>query len=596
MNLYKAHDKIKGVLLDSYPNISEKHIQFSQTRKDVKGDLTLVLFPFLKLLKTSPDKIGAEMGQKIIQSLELFAEFEVVGGFLNLSYKKEVLLDYFSVLEQQGACVGTKPESKQSIIVEYASPNTNKPLHLGHVRNVLLGYSVSEILKTQGHSVIKTQIINDRGIHICKSMLAWQIYGQNKTPEDTGQKGDKLVGDYYVKFNQVYTQEIAELISGGMDEKTAKEQAPILLKAREMLKKWEAGDKEVVALWQKMNDWVYKGFDATYEKIGVNFDTLYYESNTYLFGKKVIEEGLEKKIFYKKQDGSVWCDLTAEGLDEKLVLRADGTAVYMTQDIGTAIQRFKDYPSTSKQVYTVGNEQDYHFKVLFLILQKLGYSWAKDNYHLSYGMMELPSGKMKSREGTVVDADDLMDEMYLTAKAKCEELGKLDDLDEQQKEKLYLDIGLGALKYFILKVDPKKKMLFNPEESIDFNGDTGPFVQYTHARCSAIIRTANQMKIEFSSPLRKEDITLESSEREVLKLMVQFTTVLEEAAQKYAPSLLASYLFDLAKSYNRFYQSVSIFKEENLQQQHLRIRLTISTALIIKRGLKLLGISAPSQM
>ena len=465
-------------------------VEFQVTRKEFPGDITVVVFPMLRVVKGNPVVIGEQLGNYLLENEDLVKGFNVVKGFLNIEIDDAYYIQFFDSIKDKVNYGYANETEQQAIMVEYSSPNTNKPLHLGHVRNVLLGYSVSEILKTSGKTVYKTQIINDRGIHICKSMLAWQRFGNGETPESTGLKGDKLVGNYYVEFDKAYKAEISDLISEGLTEEEAKKKAPILLEAQEMLRKWEAGDNEVVGLWEKMNGWVYDGFEETYKAIGVDFDEYYYESQTYLLGKEFIAEGLKTGVFEKDPDGSVWCDLTDEGLDRKIVLRADGTAVYMTQDIGTAIQRIKDYPNVGGMVYTVGNEQDYHFKVLFLILKKLGFDWAKNLYHLSYGMVDLPSGKMKSREGTVVDADDLIDEMAATAEEISKELGKLDDYSEEEKKSLYKIIGLGALKYYILKVDPKKRILFDPKESIDFQGNTGPFIQYTYARIQSILRKA----------------------------------------------------------------------------------------------------------
>jgi len=484
--------EIKNILLENSielfgTEINEKLIQFQNTRKDVEGDLTLVIFPFVKMLKVSPIDAGEKIGAFLQNKLGFIDKFNVVSGFLNFIISDDYWLSQLSEMDKNPRFGYSEENSNPTLMVEYSSPNTNKPLHLGHLRNNFLGYSVAEILKANGHKVVKTQIINDRGIHICKSMLAWKLFGNGETPENTGLKGDKLVGNYYVKFDQEYKKEIAILIASGSSEEDAKKQAPLLLEAQNMLRQWEAGDNEVVALWQKMNQWVYDGFEITYKELGVNFDKNYYESNTYLLGKDVVANGLETGVFYRKEDSSVWIDLTKEGLDEKIVLRSDGTAVYMTQDIGTAIERFKDY-DLKGLTYTVGNEQDYHFKVLFLILKKLGYEWADNLFHLSYGMVDLPSGKMKSREGTVVDADDLMAEMITTARNISEELGKLEGYSNEEKERLYKIIGLGALKYYILKVDPKKRILFDPKESIDFNDNTGPFIQYTYARIQSILR------------------------------------------------------------------------------------------------------------
>ena len=477
-------------------------------------------------------------------------------------------------------------------MVEYSSPNTNKPLHLGHVRNNLLGYSVAEILKASGKKVYKTQIINDRGIHICKSMLAWKLFGNGETPESTGLKGDKLVGNYYVKFDQEYKKEISNLISEGKTEEEAKKNAPLLLEAQDMLLRWEAGNKEIVSLWEKMNAWVYKGFDETYKNLGVDFDTLYYESNTYLLGKEFVEEGLKSGVFVEEKDGSVWCDLTEDGLDKKIVQRADGTAVYMTQDIGTAIQRIKDFPDVGGMVYTVGNEQDYHFQVLFLILKKLGFDWADNLYHLSYGMVDLPSGKMKSREGTVVDADDLIYEMANTAEEISEELGKLDGYSNDEKQALYKTIGLGALKYYVLKVDPKKRILFDPKESVDFQGNTGPFIQYTYARIQAILR---KVDFDFNDAL-SFDMTLHQKEKELLKQLQLFPEVIQNAADNHSPALIANYTYDLVKEFNSFYQNVSILGADNTVEKMFRVQLSNVVAKTIKNSFRLLGIQVPERM
>ena len=512
--------KVKEGFLALY-NVEIPSVEFQATRKDFEGDITVVVFPLLRYKKGNPVQIGEDLGKYLVENINEITNYNVVKGFLNLVVNDSFYVNFFNEIAADARYGFVKEDETDARMVEYSSPNTNKPLHLGHVRNVLLGYSVAEILKAAGHKVYKTQIINDRGIHICKSMLAWEKFGNGETPESTGLKGDKLVGNYYVKFDQEYKKEIGELVASGTSEEDAKKQAPLFLEAQEMLRKWEAGDKEVVALWEMMNGWVYKGFDVTYENIGVNFDKLYYESNTYLLGKDVIEEGLKNGVFFKKDDGSVWCDLTDEGLDEKLVLRSDGTAVYMTQDIGTAIQRSKDFPDVNGMVYTVGNEQDYHFKVLFLILQKLGYSWAKQLFHLSYGMVDLPSGKMKSREGTVVDADDLMDEMTNTAREISQELGKLEGYSTEEKEELYKIIGLGALKYFILKVDPKKRILFDPQASVDFQGNTGPFVQYTYARIQSILRKAD---FDYSSSVSVE---LHEKEKELIKQLELYPEVIQ---------------------------------------------------------------------
>ena len=570
-----------------------KTVEFQATRKEFAGDITVVVFPMLRVVKGNPVQIGDAIGEHLVKHVETVKGYNVVKGFLNIEIDPQFYLDFFNGMKGQ-TNYGFAPvqEGEKSMMVEYSSPNTNKPLHLGHIRNILLGYSVSEILKAAGKKVYKTQIINDRGIHICKSMLAWKRFGNGETPESSDIKGDKLVGNYYVKFDQEYKKEISELMATGKTEEEAKAEAPILLEAQEMLRKWEAGDPEVVTLWKTMNGWVYKGFDVTYENLGVNFDCLYYESDTYLLGKEVVVIGLEKGVFFKKEDGSVWCDLTDEGLDEKLVLRADGTAVYMTQDIGTAIQRIKDYPDVGGLVYTVGNEQDYHFKVLFLILQKLGYDWAQHLYHLSYGMVDLPSGKMKSREGTVVDADDLIQEMADTAEEISEELGKLDGYSEGEKKDLYQTIGLGALKYYILKVDPKKRILFDPKESIDFQGNTGPFIQYTYARIQSILRKADGLDLTAEIT----DIELHEKEQELLKQMQLFPEVIQLAAENFSPALIANYVYDLVKEFNSFYQNVSILGADDANEKLFRVQLAHSVGQIIKNGFSLLGIQVPDRM
>lgn len=566
-------------------------VEFQATRKDFEGDITMVVFPLLKIIKGNPVAIGNTIGEYLVKHVDIVEKFNVVQGFLNIVIADKYYTDIFEEAYQNKSFGQHQLEDEKAIMVEYSSPNTNKPLHLGHIRNNLLGYSVAEILKASGNKVYKTQIINDRGIHICKSMLAWQRFGDGETPESTGLKGDKLVGNYYVKFDQEYKKEIETLVADGMAEDEAKKQAPLMLEAQEMLRKWEAGDEEVVALWKKMNQWVYDGFAETYDNLGVDFDSYYYESDTYLLGKDVVEEGLEKGIFYKKEDGSVWIDLTDEGLDEKLVLRADGTAVYMTQDIGTAIQRVKDFTDISGMVYTVGNEQDYHFKVLFLILQKLGYDWAQQLYHLSYGMVDLPSGKMKSREGTVVDADDLMTEMTETAREISEELGKLDGMSAEEKDKLYHTIGMGALKYYILKVDPKKRILFDPKESVDFNGNTGPFIQYTYARIQSILRKAD---FDFTQP--NYTGTLEAKEKDLIKKMLEYPAVINLAAHTFSPAIIANYTYDLVKEYNSFYQSVSILGEIDEDKKMFRVQLSDKIGQIIQHAFSLLGIAVPERM
>ncbi|MCK5814836.1 MAG: arginine--tRNA ligase [Flavobacteriaceae bacterium] len=567
-------------------------VEFQATRKDFEGDITIVVFAFLRFVKGNPVEIGTKIGEYLKENVQEISDFNVVKGFLNLVISDDTFLKDFNDLytSDEFGIVSPNP-SEKSVMVEYSSPNTNKPLHLGHIRNNLLGYSVAEIIAASGKKVYKTQIINDRGIHICKSMLAWKLFGNNETPESTGLKGDKLVGNYYVKFDQEYKKEIAELKANGSSEEDAKKQAPLLLQAQKMLIQWEAGNKEVVDLWKKMNQWVYDGFEITYKELGVDFDKNYYESNTYLLGKDVVAKGLESGVFYRKEDSSVWIDLTEEGLDEKIVLRSDGTAVYMTQDIGTAIERFKDY-DLDALTYTVGNEQDYHFKVLFLILKKLGYEWADNLFHLSYGMVDLPSGKMKSREGTVVDADDLMVEMVNTARDISEELGKLEGYSNEEKERLYKIIGLGALKYYILKVDPKKRILFDPKESIDFNGNTGPFIQYTYARIQSILRKSN---FEYNTESTKE-ISLHPKEKEVIKSLQQFPEVIQNAAKNHSPALIANYTYELVKAYNSFYQSVPILGSQNIDEKIMRTRLSKKVADTIKSAFNLLGIAVPERM
>lgn len=569
-------------------------VEFQPTRKDFAGDITAVIFPMLRFVKGNPVQIGEQIGQFLKDEVEEVTDFNVVKGFLNITISNEYYLDFFEGIRNLQDFGFVSQSSKEAIMVEYSSPNTNKPLHLGHVRNNLLGYSVAEILKASGKKVYKTQIINDRGIHICKSMLAWQRFGNGETPESTGLKGDKLVGNYYVAFDKAYKAEIATMISNGIDEKVAEKEAPILLEAQEMLRKWEAGDEEVVDLWKTMNQWVYDGFEITYKNMGVDFDQLYYESNTYLLGKDFVEDGLQRGVFYKKEDGSVWIDLTDEGLDEKIVLRSDGTAVYMTQDIGTAIQRVKDNPDVKGMVYTVGNEQDYHFKVLFLILQKLGFGWAEKLYHLSYGMVDLPSGKMKSREGTVVDADELMAEMTQTAADISEELGKLEDYSKEEKQELYKIIGLGALKYYILKVDPKKRILFNPEESVDFQGNTGPFIQYTYARIQSILRKAEELEQDLNSSQKLTD--LHEKEKELLKQLQLFPETVQLAADNYSPALIANYTYDLVKEFNSFYQNVSILGEQDQNKKLFRVQLAKKVGEVIKSAFGLLGIQVPDRM
>ncbi|APQ17982.1 arginine--tRNA ligase [Maribacter hydrothermalis] len=584
----KVKEAVNSIFDKELPNV-----EFQPTRKDFEGDITIVVFPMLRVVKGNPVQIGEQIGAYLQEHVDAVAGFNVIKGFLNIAINDGFYLDFFNSITATEN-YGYVKESTDAVMVEYSSPNTNKPLHLGHIRNNLLGYSVAKILKASGKKVYKTQIINDRGIHICKSMVAWQKFGNGETPESTGLKGDKLVGNYYVAFDKAYKEEITELVASGKEQKVAEKEAPILLEAQEMLLKWESGDEETVALWKTMNDWVYQGFEVTYKNLGVDFDTLYYESDTYLLGKDVVAEGLKKGVFFKKEDGSVWIDLTDDGLDEKIVLRSDGTAVYMTQDIGTAIQRVKDHPDVNGMVYTVGNEQDYHFKVLFLILQKLGFSWSKKLHHLSYGMVDLPSGKMKSREGTVVDADDLMADMTQTAANISKELGKLEDYDEKEKQALYQMIGLGALKYYILKVDPKKRILFDPEESVDFQGNTGPFIQYTYARIQSILRKAESMGIDISKDAKVTE--LHAKEKELIKQLQLFPETIQLAADNYSPALIANYTYDLVKEFNSFYQQVSILGESDDEKKVLRVQLSKKVAEVIQDAFKLLGVEVPERM
>ena len=585
---------IESKLKDFFKNEFEKDLEsceFQSTRKEFEGDLTLVVFPLLRLVKMNPAELAEQIGSYLQSEVEEVTKYNVVKGFLNLSISDSVFLSNFNDIKDNSTFGYADRDSKEAIMVEYSSPNTNKPLHLGHVRNILLGYSVAEVLKAAGHKVYKTQIINDRGIHICKSMLAWKRYGNGETPLSSGLKGDKLVGNYYVKYDQEYRKEVAELVASGTEEEQAKKNAPILLEAQEMLRAWESGDPDTVDLWRTMNGWVYDGFDETYNNLGVDFDKLYYESDTYLLGKEFVEEGLKSGVFFRKEDGSVWCDLTEDGLDEKIVLRADGTAVYMTQDIGTAIQRIKDHPDVNGMVYTVGNEQDYHFKVLFIILKKLGFEWARNLYHLSYGMVELPEGKLKSREGKVVDADDLIIEMSDTAREISSELGKLDEYNDSEREDIYKTIGLGALKYFILKVDPKKRILFDPKESVDFQGNTGPFIQYTYARIQAIKR-----KADFDYSGNVSEYSLHDKEKDLLKQLEVFPDVIQQAAAQHSPALIANYTYDLVKSFNSFYQNVSILGADSDEEKVFRVQLSSAVGQTIKNAFLLLGINVPDRM
>ena len=628
--------EIKKILLENSEElfgieINEKLIQFQNTRKDVEGDLTLVIFPFVKMLKVSPLIAGEKIGEFLQNKLGFIDRFNVVSGFLNFIISDDYWLSQLTVMDKNPRFGYADENSKPTLMVEYSSPNTNKPLHLGHLRNNFLGYSVAEILKANGHKVVKTQIINDRGIHICKSMLAWERFspinenGERETPDNTGLKGDKLVGRYYVEFDKNFNKEANAIIEDwengnfdgfsdeviaefnrlndfksekeekaikGIDAKIkdlAKNQTTLLLDAKEMLIKWEARDPEVYLLWTTMNNWVYKGFEVTYKSMGVDFDKLYYESETFILGKELVEKGLKEGTFFRKEDGSVWIDLTDDGLDEKLVLRSDGTAVYMTQDLGTAVDRFNDFPDLDGIIYTVGNEQDYHFSVLFLILKKLGFSWAKNCYHLSYGMVDLPTGKMKSREGTVVDADDLMDDVIGKAKEMTQERGHIEGMSDEAKNELYRTIGMGGLKYYLMKVDPKKRMMFNPEESIELNGNTGPFIQYTHARIKSLLRKADDINAV-------ENVSLQLEEKEILKHLSLFPNLIQEAGKNHSPALIANYTYELVKLYNHFYQAVTILKEENEELKTMRLILSRNVAKTIAQGMRLLGVNVPEKM
>ncbi len=575
--------------------VDEKTIQLQATRKEFEGDLTLVVFPFVKMSKKKPEDTAAEIGDELMKIDNAVAKYNVIKGFLNLSISKSNWVSQLNNMLADDA-YGTKKATADSplFMVEYSSPNTNKPLHLGHIRNNLLGYSLCKILEANGLRVVKTNIVNDRGIHICKSMLAWKLFGNGETPASSGKKGDHLVGDYYVKFDKEYKAQVKELMAQGKSEEDAKREAPLMVQAQAMLKQWEDGDPEVRKLWNMMNEWVYVGFDETYKRLGVGFDKIYYESQTYLDGKAKVNEGLANGSFYRRPDGSVWADLTSNGLDEKLLLRADGTSVYMTQDIGTATQRFNQY-DINKMIYVVGNEQNYHFQVLSILLDRLGFSWGKDLVHFSYGMVELPEGKMKSREGTVVDADDLMDEMINTAKEVSNELGKLDGMTEEDINEIARICGLGALKYFILKVDPRKNMLFNPKESIDFNGNTGPFIQYTHARIRSVLRKAAESNVELPTTL-PADINISETESNLIQTLSNFPGVVAQAGNEYSPALIANYVYDLVKQYNSFYHDFSILKEEDVTMKQFRLLLSKKVANVIKTGMGLLGIEVPERM
>ena len=571
--------------------VPEKMVQLQKTRSEFEGNLTLVVFPFVKMARKSPEQTAQELGQYLVDNCEAVSKFNVVKGFLNLSIADAAWINMLTDIDKEDH-YGEKVAKEDSplVMIEYSSPNTNKPLHLGHVRNNLLGWSLAQIMQANGNKVVKTNIVNDRGIHICKSMLAWLKYGNGETPETSGKKGDHLIGDYYVAFDKHYREEVKELVAQGMDEEKAKQEAPLIKEAHEMLVKWENNDPEVRALWEKMNNWVYAGFDETYKKMGVGFDKIYYESQTYLKGKAKVEEGLAKGLFERHEDNSVWADLTNEGLDQKLLLRSDGTSVYMTQDIGTAEMRFKDYP-IDKMIYVVGNEQNYHFQVLSILLDRLGFKWGKELVHFSYGMVELPNGKMKSREGTVVDADDLMELMVEDAYKTSMELGKFDDMTEEERREIARIVGMGALKYFILKVDARKNMLFNPEESIDFNGNTGPFIQYTYARIRSIVRKAPECPVMQESP-----VSLADKEVELIQKMSEYGAAVEQAGKDYSPSGIANYCYELTKVFNQFYHDYSILNEEDEQKKAIRLVIAKNVAKIIKNGMALLGIEVPERM
>jgi arginyl-tRNA synthetase len=580
---------VKAVKQLYQTDIDPAAVSLQETRKEFEGQVTIVTFPFTRFSKKSPEQTGTEIGEYLKNELKEVAAFNVIKGFLNISLADSYWLNqlYTDILTDDFAVF--KPNGKK-VMVEYSSPNTNKPLHLGHVRNNLLGYSVAEILSAAGYEVIKANLVNDRGIHICKSMLAWQKFGNGETPQSTGIKGDHLVGKYYVLFDKEYKKQIDELKAAGQTEEEAKKNAPVIKEAQAMLQKWETGDAEVINLWKTMNGWVYEGFDTTYKKLGVNFDKFYYESDTYLLGKDIIEEGLQKGVFFKKEDNSVWINLSADGLDEKLVLRGDGTSVYITQDLGTAQLKYDEF-KMDQSIYVVGNEQDYHFKVFFLILDKLGKTWSKGLYHLSYGMVDLPSGKMKSREGTVVDADDLISEMEQTAKQQTEALGKVDGFSETEKQELYHTIGMGALKYFLLKVDPKKRLLFNPDESVDFQGHTGPFIQYTHARIKSVLARAKYVNNTTASASLLADV-----ERDLVVTLTQFPTAITQAAEGHNPGIVANYVYEVAKVFNKFYHEKSILQAEDEQLKQFRLQLSAATAKVINKGMSLLGINVPERM
>ena len=592
MNLYNIlKDQISKFILLKF-DLDFNDIEIQNTKKDFNGDITVVIFPLVKLLRKSPIEIGNEIGSFLINKSKYVDSYNLIQGFINLSIDSQFYIEFLNeIIEDENYGI-LKPKADAPLfLIEYSSPNTNKPLHLGHIRNILLGYSISQILKANGKNVHKTQIINDRGIHICKSIVAWLKYGKNSSPKDSGEKGDMFVGKYYVLFDKIYKKEITKLINEGNGKDYAEKNAPIFLEAQDLLIRWEKGDEEIIDLWKKMNSWVYQGFDKTYCDLGVNFDSYYYESDTYLLGKEIISEGLKNNIFYKKKDGSVWIDLSDEGLDEKILLRSDGTSVYITQDLGTAYLRNKDHPKMNGAIYTVGNEQDYHFKVLFKILNRLGYAWSKHLHHLSYGMVDLPSGKMKSREGTVVDADEIVSEMKLSASNLSKDLGKIEDFSQSKKDELNSIIGLGALKYFILKVDPKKRILFNPTESIDFNGNTGPFIQYAYARIQSLIR-----KEKFSNTKTSLDTNITEKEKNILKQLTQFPIAVKSAADNYSPALIANYAFELVKTFNSYYQSTTILKIHDSEIKNFRLTLSNKVGEVIKSSMKLLGVEVPEKM
>ncbi len=591
-NLEGSLSKIVSNFLENEYKILIDNFEFQLTKKDFEGDLTLVLFPIAKKINLNPQEFGDKLGSHLVNINQNIRKFNIVSGFLNLVITDSFYIEFIESINDDSKYGHIEPNANSpTLMIEYSSPNTNKPLHLGHIRNNLLGFSISEILRANGNNVIKTQIINDRGIHICKSMVAWNNFGNGETPESSGLKGDQLVGKYYVLFEKKFNEEVHSLQNEGHDKESAAQNAPIMIQAREMLKKWEKNDSKIRSLWKKMNNWVYDGFAITYNNLGVDFDSYYYESDTYLLGKEIIDQGLKRKIFFSKPDGSVWIDLKNEGLDEKILLRSDGTAVYITQDLGTVIKRFEDFPQVDNLIYTVGNEQDYHFKVLFAILKKLGYSWADNLYHLSYGMVDLPQGKMKSREGKVVDADNLIMEMKQTARKISEKQGKINDLDSKQKENLYNVIGLGALKYFILKVDHKKRILFNPEESVDFEGNTGPFIQYAYARIKSLLS-----KVSNDAFLEKHDVSLDIREKEIIKQIMIYPDVLNSAAKQYSPAIIANYLYELVRLFNSFYQNINILNEPNKEAKSIRLSISRSVSRNIFSASSLLGIDLPEKM